>query len=747
MEKKTWSDEELVELHKEALENWEITTEDDKDQRRLANDEAVFLAKEDGMWSEDARDKRRNRPMFTVDRISPVKDQLTGNQRQTRTGIKVFPKKDGTKDTADVYTGLIRSIEENSDANEAYDNAFDEGSEGGFGGWRILYNYNPDGFDREIVIDPVYSAATSMWFDPSDLNYTKKKAMWAFLVGYMTPKEYKKAYPDRPVSDFPQESYKSDWVTPDRVRISEYWFKVKYKRILCQMSDGTVIDKEDEKEVLDELAEEGISVVKEREADAYHVYMTVMNGMEIIEKPQLWAGSYIPLIPFYGKRRIIDGKKFTWGIVRKAMDAQRISNYAISTQVETTALTPKDPIMYTSEMIKNYSQDWKLFNTRNTPFLGFDADPKSAGSGGAPFRLGAPAVQTALIQQTQQSIEDVRAATGMDAAMGQNVPELRSGKAIIAQQNQGDRGHFIYQDNLEKSKKYTGEQLVDLISKVMDTEEMVQIIGPNENMEEVEINKTVVDRQTGKEVIVNDLSVGKYGVSVQSGPAAATKRQETTEQLLELTANDPEMKLLAGDVLIGNMDLNDGDELKKRFRKQQIDKGIVKPTDEERQELGLDKPRKPDPMKEALMRNVEQQTVTEEMKQAEMEAKIKKTEADTQKTILEGQKVTTDALKVIAEALKIKVELGLPLDADDAQTAEGQQALVDETLEETLQLSELAGSPQLQPEQFTPEQMAAVRGGQAQPQIQPGSLEEQALFEGRETPIDVRPPTAAEVSE
>jgi hypothetical protein len=681
-EKKKWSKEQLADLHKEALENWDITTLDDKDQRRLANDEAVFLAKEDGMWTEDARDKRRNRPMFTVDRISPVKDQLTGNQRQTRTGIKVFPKKDGKEETAKVMTGLIRSIEQNSDASEAYDNAFSEGTEGGFGGWRLLYDWCDDGFDREITIEPIYSAATSLWFDPSDLKYTKKKAMWAFLVGYMTPKEYKKAYPNHPTSDWPQESYKSDWITTERVRISEYWFKVPYKRNIAQMSDGTVIDLDEEAKVIDELAAEGITVEREREVDAHHVYMAIMNGVEILEEPQLWAGSYIPLIPYYGKRRIIDGKKFTWGLVRKAKDAQRISNYAISTQIETTALTPKDPILHTSAMIENYQTDWKLFNTRNTPFLGFDVDPKSTANGGGPYRLGAPQVQTALIQQTQQAIEDVRAATGMDAAMGQNVPELRSGKALIAQEQQGDRGHFIYGDNLEKSKKYCGEQLVDLISRVMDTEEVVQILGPNDKMEEAEINKTVREEETGEEVIVNDLTMGKYGVSVQSGPAAATRRQETVQQLTEFTANDPDMK--------------DGDELTKRFRKRQIDQGVVEPTDEEVKEYGLDQ-QKPDPMQEALIRNVEQQSVSEEMKQAEIEAKIKNLEADTQKKFFEGQKQTVDALKVIAETLKIKLQdLGLPLDEDDADTAEGQEAIVQQTQEEIILNEELAGSMQVQ---------------------------------------------------
>jgi DNA primase len=273
----------------------------------------------------------------------------------------------------------------------------------------------------------------------------------------------------------------------------------------------------------------------------------------------------------------------------------------------------------------------------------------------------------------------------------------------------------------------------------MDTEEMVQIIGPNENMEEVEINKTVIDEETGKEYIVNDLSVGKYGVSVQSGPAAATRRQETVQQLSEFTAQDPEMKLLAGDVLIGNMDLNDGEELKKRFRKRQIDQGIVDPTDEEKEELGLDQPPPPDPMQEALIRNVEQQSVSEEMKQAEMAAKIESLEASTQKAFADTQKVFTDSLKSFAETLKIKQEdLGLPIDQDDAATADGIQGMVDQATEEIMENEELAGSMPIG-------QLPAQEPAGPMPEIQPGEINE-GQYEDRETPININPPTAAEFS-
>jgi hypothetical protein len=316
--------------------------------------------------------------------------------------------------------------------------------------------------------------------------------------------------------------------------------------------------------------------------------------------------------------------------------------------------------------------------------------------------------------------------------MGQRSAEIRSGKALIAQEQQGDRGSFSYQDNLEKSKKYTGEQLVDLIQKVMDTEQIVQIIGPNENMEEVEINKTIMDEQTGKEVIVNDLQSGKYGVLVSSGPAAATRRKETSEQIAEFIGTDPEMRLLAGDIWIGNMDLNEGDELKKRFRKQQIDKGMVEATEDEKKEYGLDQ-QQPDPMNDALIRNVEQQSITEEMQQAKLASEVEKNEAATQKLIIESNKTTVDALKALTEALKNKLELSIPLDQDDANTADGIQGMIDQTTQEVMENEEVAGSLPV--------------GGQIEQPMQQGVPQQEGSFENRQTPIDVRPPTLAEVSD
>ena len=144
------------------------------------------------------------------------------------------------------------------------------------------------------------------------------------------------------------------------------------------------------------------------------------------------------------------------------------------------------------------------FNPRNDPVMMYNADPTTPG---APQRGGAPAVQGAFLQQISQASMDLYHVTGMQPpSIGTN-PELKSGKAIIAQEKQGDRGSFIFTDNLVKSQEYTAEILVDLIPRIYDTPRQVRIMqqdGETENVDINTVNEEVIDEQTGKPTLVND---------------------------------------------------------------------------------------------------------------------------------------------------------------------------------------------------------------------------------------------------
>ena len=697
--------EEVSEEHSEALARFEDSANTDREQRRLATEDMIFINKEDGMWSEDVVEKRQDRPRYSIDRISGALNQVVGNQRQTRTGIKVHPETEGNEATARILTGLIRSIETLSRANNCYDMAFNEQVTSGYGGWRVLTEYKgEDSFDQEIVIKPIHSAANRLYFDPTAIDYTKRDARFAFLIDNMRLVDYKKAYPDAAIVDMSLETNTQNivkgWFTGETVRIAEYWYKVPVKRNIAMLSDGRVIDMDEEKDVLDELLAMGIQVVKEREVDSHRVERRLMNGAEFMTEPEPWAGRHIPLIPTFGINVQIDGRHYIRGIVRKAKDAQRIYNYATSAAIEATAMTPKDPYWITPDQAKGHESKLKSFNTKNSPFMLYNPDPMAPGP---PARGGAPQVQSALIQQKMDAGNDIYSTTGIEPASLGNSPELKSGKAITAQQAMGDRGSFVYTDNLEKSKEYTGEILVDLIPRVYDSERVVKVLGPEETPEDVqintpqynELNQEIVDRQTGKQVIVNDLSLGKYSVTVSTGPSFTTKRQETVSQLTTLAGQSQIIQDLALDLIIDNMDINKGDEMKARVRRQMIKDGLIEPSEQESKDMGLDQPQKPSPVDEAMVKNLDAQTEQLLIGNEKIISEIKKNDADTQKKFLEAQQISVESLNTSVQMILKKLDAGIPVQEADVNLIEGQKVMVEETQEDVLSGGEVAGSAPL----------------------------------------------------
>jgi len=664
----------LEKIHTTALNRYDQVSTAEKNGRRKSVEDIRFAQVEGGQWDEDAIKSRRDRPRLTVNRIAGAIDQLSGDQRQARTDIKVRPLKGGaTEDVAKVFTGLIRNIESQSNASEAYDDAFDETTNGGYGGWRVVTQESDDDFtEQEILILPIKGATTSLWFDTGAIRYDKRDANWAFLTRDITEEEHKERYPKSVANDWSSEMFDRSlcrgWFRDKVVRIAEYWRKIPVKRNLAKLSDGRIIDLDEEKAVIDELEAEGVTVIAQKTVDSHKIEMYVMDGSGILEGPKDWAGKFIPLIPMYGRQTFVEGVTHTRGIVRFAKDANRVYNYATSAAIETAALTPKDPIWITPTQLKGHEAKLRNFNVQNSPFMLYNPDPQSPG---APQRGGAPSVQPAFIQQIQQASMDLYHLTGMQPpSLGVN-PELKSGKAIQAQERLGDRGSYVFNDNKEKSIKYTAEILIDLIPRIYDTERQELIMAQDGETELTPLNQTVFDKESQKDVIVNDLTLGKYGVVAETGPAFATQRQESAQQIIDLIATSPTFETLAMDLVAKDLPILESKELTKRVRKQMIAGGIIDPTDDEIKELGLDQPQEPDPQQEAITTNIEMQT-------EKLMSDIENQDADTTSKIMKAQQETINTYKTLMDAYKAQIEAGIPFTQDDHDIRVKQQDIIEE---------------------------------------------------------------------
>ena len=137
----------------------------------------------------------------------------------------------------------------------------------------------------------------------------------------------------------------------------------------------------------------GRIVLSSREVKTYKVEMHLLNGFEVMESSE-WAGKYIPIIPTYGRFINVDKVDQYRGIVRMAKDAQRIYNYATTQNVETIALSPKQPYFATPKMIKGHEGSWRTFNVKNPPLMLFNPDPES---GIVKPTRDAPAAQNVIV--------------------------------------------------------------------------------------------------------------------------------------------------------------------------------------------------------------------------------------------------------------------------------------------------------------------------------------------------------------
>jgi len=276
-----------------------------------------------------------------------------------------------------------------------------------------------------------------------------------------------------------------------------------------------------------------------------------------------WPGHMFPWVMVFGEYKVIEGRKYWWGLVRFAKDAQRSYNVSKTAIAETIAQAPKGKWWATSAQAAGHTDEWAEADRKNFPYLLYEADPQAPG---APPRMGAADVPIALMQQAAIDDQDLKDVMGLpDASMGASGDE-KSGRAIYARQQQGEIATFNYRDNMSKAVELTMEILIDLIPEIYDTERELRILGVDGAETYKRINETVIDPKTLKEVRINDLSTGKYDVTVTTGPAFSTQRQEAAEMYMGLTQGMPEIMGFAGDLIFKAVDLPYSDEIADRLK-------------------------------------------------------------------------------------------------------------------------------------------------------------------------------------
>ena len=357
---------------------------------------------------------------------------------------------------------------------------------------------------------------------------------------------------------------------------------MKYEeRALWLMEDGDVVD------VTDITGDELLALMQEvyidPETDGPYMRKSlrskavchICTGNQILEGPIELPLKRLPIFrgPGWEIDTAYDRQRF--GIVRWAKDPQRMHNYWRSIIVEKLMLTPKAPWVASKEAVEGYEKEWRNAHLSNDTLLIYNGD-----AGAKPERTQPAQLESALIQEAGMASQDMKDVTNLhEASMGMTSNEV-SGRAIMARQKMGEIGSVIFEDNLNMAIEECGRCINDLIPEIYDTRRVVKVIDIDDLGSEEERLMVINGEVEGEP----DVTIGKYSVTVHTGPSQVTRRLEAAEGMLAMVNSMPDFMQVAAGEIVRAQDWPGAEKIAKRLEKQL---GIADPenmSDEEKQQ-------------------------------------------------------------------------------------------------------------------------------------------------------------------
>lgn len=535
-------------------------------------DKEFFLL--DKQWSEQEKSARNApgqppRPTLTVNRMRQFLMQVINDHKQARMGIRVTPA-GGEEDVklAQVRQGIIRAIERNNGGHGAYNQAKEDQVAAGFGAWRLYADYlGPDSMEQEPKFLPIYDCTKLFWpiLDCLEPDYSDMDN--AIIQEYYSKEKFKAKFRLDPEQFLGSDSNRiGAWGAGSVPSVSEYYFREEVDDVLVKDLTGKTHFLSDLEKKAKEAAEQGqfinlddfLAVGQdgkriERETTRCQVWWAKLAGKSVIGKPIELPGQYVPVFIANGRKIVLDGKVELWSLGRPAKDTQRSHNYACSAELERLSLAPKVPFMVAQESIpKGEEQKWATINTGNHPYVKFRAFTDDGKPIPPPLRTDPIQSDPGFLNLKMSTVDEMKAVLGMyDAALGQKSNET-SGVAIMARQREGDNATFDFADNMAVAIRHCGRVLNEWIPTYIDTPRQVRMIGEDESEKVITVNQQAADEKG--QTYHYPMSEGKFDLSVDTGPSASTKRQETVQAMQEFYQAYPQAAAVTGHLFAKEQD-------------------------------------------------------------------------------------------------------------------------------------------------------------------------------------------------
>lgn len=603
--------EQLKKLHDKAYTYSQVT-------RERAADDLVFY------WVSQWDDNLLNdsqlayRGEFNI--LRKAGRQILSDLAANPVQVDFEPIDETREDSADVINGLYRSDDNRNTSIESYDNANQESVVCGVGAWQLYTEYvsmRSDNDKQVIKRKPIYEANNTVYWDPnaklldkSDAGYCSKLTAYSAdgykqLVYDLTGEELTKDYLDS--FKHPEQSYAFPWLGGEgkKIYVVEFYHQEKIKQNLLTMTDPfgqTIQVWESELEtVMDELLDAGYEIESEKTVERYQVTKYIASGSDILNGEMVngerigetIAGENIPIVPVYGEHAYIEGEEHYEGITRLAKDPQRLRNFQLSYLADIVSRSPRPKPIFTQEQIAGFEDMYSEAGSENNyPYL---LQNRKAGDG-TDLPIGPiahmpeqpmPQALVASIALSREAVEDV-ANPGIPQDIAD--PDL-SGKAVLALQNRMDMQSMVYQEHLKHAKRRDGEIYASIAAEIYDVPRRVKLTLPDGTRKDAQIMETVIDKETGDIVTINDINNVEFEVYTKIGPSYSSQKEQTIDRLSDLITGlppgDPKREILLLK-LLKLMDGVDFDDVRDYANKQLVLMGIKPPATPEEEQMLAD---------------------------------------------------------------------------------------------------------------------------------------------------------------
>lgn len=642
-------------IHSAAMSLFDGIQSAHRDERLQCLEDRRFYSIAGAQWEGPLGAQFENKPKFEVNKIHLAVIRIINEYRNNRITVD-FISKDGIEDDqlADTCNGLYRADEARSSADDAYDNAFEEAVGGGFGAWRLRAEYEDEDDDdneyQRICIEPIYDADTCVFFDLNAKRQDKSDAKHCFVLTSMTRDAYRNEFDDEPNS-WPKEIQRLefDWATADVVYVAEYYVEEQrketistFKTLMGEEERYTDAEFENDPELVNKLSAVGTVKVREKKVKRKRIHKYIMSGGGVLEDCGYIAGRMIPIIPVYGKRWYVDNIERCMGHVRLCKDAQRLKNMQLSKLGEISALSSVEKPILLPEQVAGHELLWSEDNIKNYPYLLVnpivDENGNTSYSGPIAYTKppAIPPAMAALLQITEQDMADLLG----NQQNGEEIVSNVSGKAIELIQAKLGMQTFIYMSNMSKAIKRSGEVWLSMAKDLLiESGRKMKAVGQSGELSNVELVKPYMSDE-GEVQYQNDLSKAKHDVVVSVGPSSDSKRSATVRSLMGMMqiTQDPETLQVLSSMAMMNMDGEGIDDVRDYFRQRLIKIGVIKPNEQESQELQEELANQPpDPNSEYLKSAAEAE-----------KAKAVKAKADTVLSMAKAKEIQARIVEIFA---------------------------------------------------------------------------------------------------